>query len=146
VAVTRRISRVRGSGNVQGTSGVIVGRMGSTYCNPLSDPSEAHSFTEIARNVIDATGEIRTPQVIHMETTSYLSHHDSQSCQSKRAGTHGVTGQVFFWKLGLCTTRLYTDKRSAQSFWSSHSSNTSASDAEKRVVDHAVARSVSAVY
>jgi hypothetical protein len=42
-------------------------------------------------------------------------------------------------------TRVYSDTRSAHPFCSSRSSHTSASDGEKRVVDHAVARSVSAV-
>jgi hypothetical protein len=47
--------------------------------------------------------------------------------------------------LGLPATSLKIDKRGLHLFCISRSHITSASDAEKRVVDHAVARSISAV-
>jgi hypothetical protein len=56
-----------------------------------------------------------------------------------------VTGHLFFRMLGLPATSLKIDKRGLHLFCISRSHITSASDAEKRVVDHAVARSISAV-
>jgi hypothetical protein len=56
-----------------------------------------------------------------------------------------VTGYFFFQKLGLFAARLYTNKCIAHLFYSSWSSSTSASDAEKHIVDHAIALSVHAI-
>jgi hypothetical protein len=57
-----------------------------------------------------------------------------------------VAGQLSFRILGLPVTSSKTDKRNAHLLCNSYSLSTSASDTEKRVVDHAVARSVSAVH
>jgi hypothetical protein len=57
-----------------------------------------------------------------------------------------VAGQLFFRILGLLVTSSKIDKRNAHLLCNSYSLRTSASDAEKRVVDHAVARSVSAFH
>jgi hypothetical protein len=57
-----------------------------------------------------------------------------------------VTGHLFFRMLGLSVTYLKIDKRNTHLFYSSCSSSASPSDAEKRVVDHAVAHFVSAVH
>jgi hypothetical protein len=57
-----------------------------------------------------------------------------------------VTGRLFVRILGLPATSSKIDKRNAHLFCNSHSLSLLASDAEKRVVDYAVARSVSAVY
>jgi hypothetical protein len=58
---------------------------------------------------------------------------------------HGVPGHLFFQMLRLPVTSSKIDKRDAHLFCISHSPSTSASNAEKRVVDHPVARSVSVV-
>jgi hypothetical protein len=66
-------------------SGVIVGRTGPINCSPLLESSEAHSFTEIVRDKIEATGKNRKPQVFYMETAMYLFRHDSQHMVQTRA-------------------------------------------------------------
>jgi hypothetical protein len=65
-------------------------------------------------------------------------------CQSKRAGTHGVTGRFLFWAPGLPTAHLYTDKRNVHPLYSSHSPSTLVSDNKKHVVGYTVAHSVNA--
>jgi hypothetical protein len=57
-----------------------------------------------------------------------------------------MTGYLAFQMLGLPVTPSKTSKRDANSFCNSLSPSTSTSDAEKCVVNHAVARSVSAVH
>jgi hypothetical protein len=57
-----------------------------------------------------------------------------------------VTGQLFFRILGLPVTSSKTDKQDVHLFCNSYSLSIPASDAEKRVVDPAAARSVSAVH
>jgi hypothetical protein len=57
-----------------------------------------------------------------------------------------VAGQLFFWILGWPVTSSKIDERNVHLLCNSYSLSTSASDAEKRVVDHAVARSVSAIH
>jgi hypothetical protein len=57
-----------------------------------------------------------------------------------------VTGHLFFRMLGLPATSLKIDMQDAHPFCNSCSASTSACDAKKRVVDHAITRSVSAVH
>jgi hypothetical protein len=57
-----------------------------------------------------------------------------------------VMGHFFFQMLGLPVTSSKIDKRDAHSFCNSYSPSISASNAEKRIVDYAVARSISVVY
>jgi hypothetical protein len=71
--------------------------------------------------------------------------HSDAYCRSTCAGTHGVTGRFLFRTFGLLAAYLYANKRYAHLFCSSRSPNTEVSDAEKRVVNCAVARSVDAV-
>ena len=57
-----------------------------------------------------------------------------------------MTGHLFFRMLGLRVTYLEIDKRNAYLSYSSCSFSVLPSNAEKRVINYAVARSVSAVY
>ena len=61
-------------------------------------------------------------------------------------GRIGVTGHLFFRMLGLHATSSDIDERDAHLFCNPQSPTTSASDAEKRAVDYAVARSVIAAH
>ena len=57
-----------------------------------------------------------------------------------------MTGHFCFRQSGLLAASPYTDTRNVHLFYNSYSPNAFASDAAKRVVDHAVARNVSAVH
>jgi hypothetical protein len=63
-----------------------------------------------------------------------------------RAGTHGVTGHFLFRILGLSLGFSSTNKCNAHLFCGSRSPSIVVSDAEKRVVNLAVARFISAVF
>ena len=56
-----------------------------------------------------------------------------------------MTGRFLFRTLGLLTVPLHTDERNAHLFCSSRPLSTLISDAGKRVVDRAVARSANVV-
>jgi hypothetical protein len=56
-----------------------------------------------------------------------------------------VTGRLFFWMLGLLASSYNIDSRDAHPFCNSRSASTSVSATKRQVVDHPVARSVSAV-
>ena len=57
-----------------------------------------------------------------------------------------MTGHCFFLQSGLLAAPLHTDTRNVRLSYSSYSPNALASGAAKCVIDHAVARSVSAGY
>jgi hypothetical protein len=63
-----------------------------------------------------------------------------------RAGTHGVTGYFLFRTPGLSLLFSNTNKCDAHLFCSSRSPSILVSDAEKRVVNRAVAPFISAVF
>lgn len=65
-----------------------------------------------------------------------------QSWTSLRAGMDGVTGHFFFRPFVLS----YIDMRSAHLFHIERSPSMLDFAAEKRIIDYAVARSISAVY
>jgi hypothetical protein len=57
-----------------------------------------------------------------------------------------MTGHFCFRQSGLLAASSHTDTRDVHLFYSSDPPSAFASDAAKRVVDHAVARNVSAVH
>ena len=57
-----------------------------------------------------------------------------------------MTGHFCFRQSGLLAASSHTDNRNVHLFYSSDSPSALASDAVKRVVNHAVARNVSAVH